>query len=54
MATSLKAEGMAAMRAAAEERDGKYNERFSRILDAVVTLAATAKNHEQRIERLEN
>jgi hypothetical protein len=44
---------MAEMRAAAAERDAKYNERFSRILDVVETLAATARSHEQRIERLE-
>ncbi|MGA2736054.1 MAG: hypothetical protein ABSG65_01245 [Bryobacteraceae bacterium] len=38
----------------AAERDAKYNERFSRILDVVETLAATAQNHEPRIERLES
>ena len=45
---------MAEMRAATAERDAKYNERFSRILDVVEALAATARNHEQRIERLES
>lgn len=44
---------MAEMPAAVAERDAKYNERFSRVLDVVETLAATAHNHERRIERLE-
>jgi hypothetical protein len=44
---------MAETRTAAAERDAKYNERFSPILEVVEALAASARNHEQRIERLE-
>lgn len=29
------------------ERDARYNDRFSRVLDIVETLADTAKNHER-------
>jgi hypothetical protein len=43
---------MAEKRADAAERDAQYNERFSRTFDAVVTLAATAQNHANRIEGL--
>jgi archaellum component FlaC len=35
------------------ERDAKFEERFSRLLGIVETLADMARNHEHRIERLE-
>ena len=35
------------------ERDAKFEERFSRLLGIVETLADMARNYEHRIERLE-
>jgi hypothetical protein len=37
-----------------QERDTKYNERFTRVLDVVEQLASVVQSHERRIQDLEH
>jgi hypothetical protein len=37
-----------------QERDAKYNERFTRVLDVVEQLASVVQSHERRIQDLEH